>query len=196
MDRPGRVIAALDELLPRSATVVDVGAGDGFTAEALSTHREVVALEPAAGMRRGDRPLAWLAGVAQAVPLRTASVTAAYSTWAYFFTGPGWDPTPGVTELHRVVRAGGPLVVVDNLGGDEFTALAQSPAPAADVDQWATMGFDCQVVETVFEFDNERDARELLTLYFGALDVDRIALTYSYRVGIFTTDSRGASKGP
>ncbi|HUR50352.1 MAG TPA: class I SAM-dependent methyltransferase [Acidimicrobiales bacterium] len=58
MDRPGRVIAALDELLPRHGVVLDVGAGDGFTAERLTTsERSVTALEPAAGMRSLARPV-------------------------------------------------------------------------------------------------------------------------------------------
>lgn len=34
MDRPGKVIAALDELLPPAGRVVDIGASDGFTADA------------------------------------------------------------------------------------------------------------------------------------------------------------------
>src|SRR5687768_5265227 len=92
MDRPGRVIAALDELLPRSGLVLDVGAGDGFTAERLSTAtRRVVALEPAEGMRRPDRTsIEWLGGEAEHLPLRGASVDAAHSTWAYFFSR-NWD---------------------------------------------------------------------------------------------------------
>jgi hypothetical protein len=56
MDRDGLVVRALDELLPRGR-VLDVGAGDGFTAERLGANRRIVALEPNVGMI-GARSLA------------------------------------------------------------------------------------------------------------------------------------------
>ena len=116
MDRPGRVVAALDGLLPRGGVVLDVGAGDGFTADLLTSEtRRVVALEPAEGMRRPDWPMLWLGGEAERLPLRASSVDAAYSTWAYFFSR-NWDPTPGLRELDRVVKPGGLVAIVDNLG--------------------------------------------------------------------------------
>ena len=65
MDRDGKVIAWLDELLP-DGLVLDVGAGDGFTAERLARPgRSVVPLEPAAGMIARERRLPWVRGVAQ-----------------------------------------------------------------------------------------------------------------------------------
>ena len=88
MDRAGKVIRFLDETLPESGLVLDVGAGDGFTAEALTTpSRTVVALEPSAGMIRAERPLRWCRGKAQALPFADASFEGAYATWAYFFLG-------------------------------------------------------------------------------------------------------------
>lgn len=187
MDRPGRVIATLDELLPRNGLVLDVGAGDGFTAEQLSTHsRRVVPLEPAEGMWDVDRPLAWLGGEAEHLPLRSQSVDAAYSTWAYFFSR-NWDPTPGLRELDRLVKPGGVIAIVDNLGDDEFTALAPDPtALTADAEFWKEQGFDCRVIETNFEFSSPTHAAELLTLYFGELAAHRDRTSLSYRVGLFT----------
>ena len=77
MDRAGKVIRFLDETLPESGLALDVGAGDGFTAEALTTlSRTVVALEPAAGMIRAERPLYWCRGKAQALPFADASFQA------------------------------------------------------------------------------------------------------------------------
>lgn len=187
MDRPGRVVAALDELLPRNGVVLDVGAGDGFTAEQLGTNgRGVVALEPADGMRRPDRPVTWIGGEAEHLPLRGSSVDAVYSTWAYFFSR-NWDPTPGLRELERVVRPGGVLAIVDNLGGDEFTALAHDPtALTADPEFWKSEGFECQVIDTAFEFNSPTDAEELLTLYFGESPEHKNRLSLTYRVGLFT----------
>lgn len=190
MDRPGRVIAALDELLPGDGLVLDVGAGDGFTAERLpGRSRQVVALEPAEGMRRPDRPVHWVGGEAEHLPLRASSVDAAYSTWAYFFSR-NWDPTLGLRELERVVKPAGVMAIVDNLGDDEFTGLAADPtALTADPEFWKDRGFDCKVIETCFEFHSPRDARELLTLYFGESPAHRDRLNLTYRLGLFTRNA-------
>ena len=127
MDRDGLVIRALDELLPLGR-VLDVGAGDGFTAERLGAGRRIVALEPSAGMI-GVRPLVWVRGDAEHLPFAEASFDGAYATWAYFFSR-DWDPTPGIAELDRVVRSGGPVAIVDNLGGDAFAAMADADISA------------------------------------------------------------------
>jgi SAM-dependent methyltransferase len=187
MDPAGRVLAAIDGALRRDGLVLDVGAGDGFTA--LRLDRDVVAMEPAEGMRRPGNGLRWVGGDAEHLPFADDAFSAAYSTWAYFFTGPGWDPSPGVAELHRVVRRGGPLVIVDNLGGDEFTAPMPQPA-GADVDQWASLGFACTMIDTTFELASVEDARELLTLYFADAAPADPPLVMTYRVGVFTSAAR------
>jgi SAM-dependent methyltransferase len=187
MDRPGRVIAALDRLLP-AGLVADIGAGDGFTADRLTGGgRHVIAAEPAGGMRRPGLPVNWTAASAEALPFAGGSLAAAYATWAYFFSR-DWDPSPGLAELDRCVDAGGPLVVVDNLGGDEFTAAM---GPQADPEYWAAQGFATEVVDTVFEFEDAADARTLLDVYFGPSPTHGEQLCFSYRVGVFTRPSRG-----
>ena len=61
MDRPGRVIEALAARFPERGKIVDVGAGDGFTAARLSSScRTVYPVEPARGMMRADRDLEWI----------------------------------------------------------------------------------------------------------------------------------------
>ena len=188
MDRPGLVLDRLDHLLPSTGRVLDVGAGDGFTGARIDGgERTVVALEPAAGMRRPDVPLLWTAGDAEALPFAATSFDAAYSTWAYFFTR-DWDPSPGIAELRRVVRPGGPLVIVDNLGGDEFTALAPGDI-SADPDAWAAFGFAHEVVDTVFEFASRDDAERLFRTYFGDRAPADPKLVWTYRVGVFVGTS-------
>ncbi|NOX23281.1 MAG: class I SAM-dependent methyltransferase [Actinobacteria bacterium] len=190
MDREGRVIAALDENLPTTGTALDVGAGDGFTAERLTTRtRNVVALEPAAGMIRRDRRLAWVQGEAECLPFADASFGAAYATWAYFFSR-NWDPSPGLRELHRVVRRGGPLLIVDNLGSDEFSALSLDDM-SADTEFWVRNGFACLAIDTHFDFENMTEARALLELFFGETGGERAALRLSFRVGLFVGRSSG-----
>ena len=188
MDRDGLVVRALDELLPRGR-VLDVGAGDGFTAERLGANRRTIALEPSAGMI-GVRSLAWVRGDAEQLPFTAGSFDGAYATWAYFFSR-DWDPTPGIAELDRVVRAGGPLAIVDNLGGDAFAALAEADI-SADATWWNERGFETRVVETAFRFDDLDDARRLLGFFFGDRGVAGAALEVPFRVGIFTRLSLGA----
>lgn len=188
MDHPGLVIDRLNDLLPRG-TVLDIGAGDGFTAERLARRgRRVIAVEPASRMINLTRPLTWVQADAEALPFRDGALDGAYATWAYFFSR-GFDPTPGIAELHRTVRGGGPLVIAENLGGDEFCALAPSDI-TADVAFWAKQGFSLEMIETEFAFETTEDALRLLTFYFG--DVGRTPPTrLTYRVGLFTARSRG-----
>jgi SAM-dependent methyltransferase len=188
MDRDGLVVRALDELLPRGR-VLDVGAGDGFTAERLGANRRTIALEPSAGMI-GVRSLAWVRGDAEQLPFTAGSFDGAYATWAYFFSR-DWDPTPGIAELDRVVRAGGPLAIVDNLGGDAFAAMADADV-SADPTWWNEQGFETRVIETAFRFDDLDDARRLLGFFFGDRGVEGAALEVPFRVGIFTRLSLGA----
>ena len=188
MDRDGLVIAALDRLLP-SERVLDVGAGDGFTAARLS-RREVVALEPSAAMIRPRPAVRWVQGDAEHLPFRTGAFGGAYATWAYFFSR-DWDPAPGIAELDRVVRIGGPLAIVDNLGDDAFSAMTDADI-SADPAFWERQGFGLDVIETAFRFDDLDEARSLLGSFFGERGADGAALEVGFRVGLFTRASRGA----
>jgi SAM-dependent methyltransferase len=189
MDRDGLVIAALDSLLPAGRSL-DIGAGDGFTATRLRSGREVVAMEPDAGMIAAAAPLAWVRGDAAHLPFRAASFDAAYATWAYFFSR-DWDPTPGIGELDRVVATGGPLVIVDNLGGDAFAAMADADI-SADPSFWAAHGFELREIDTSFRFDDLAEAETLLGFFFGERGRRNAALEVGFRVGVFTRPSRGA----
>lgn len=167
MDRHGVIISFLDERLP-TGRVLDVGAGDGFTAERLSgSSRVVVAMEPDPGMVNPARSLVWSSGVAQDIPFHDDTFEAAYSTWAFFLSG--IEPTAlleGLEEVQRVVSGGGPIVVVDNAGGDEFSSLTER-ALSGDPSWWTERGFEHTVLETSFLFDSVDEARELIGYYFG-----------------------------
>ncbi len=166
MDRDGRVIEHLDRALP-DAFVLDVGAGNGFTAIRLSsTSRIVVALEPDPDMIDEGVPVLWAQGVAQRLPFRDDAFHGAYATWAFFFAGSRDDIDDGLEELNRVVRHGGTIVVVDNAGGDEFSSLWDKNI-ASDRSWWRPRGFQETLIETSFRFDSLDEARELLGFYFG-----------------------------
>ncbi len=186
MDRPGKVMQASDRLMPHDARVLDIGAGCGFTAEALSrSGRQVVAMEPATGMIDHRRSLLWLQGDAECLPFRANTFKGAYATWAYFFPSL-LDISTGLTEVQRVVALGGPIALVQNIGGDAFTALAPHNI-SEDPHVFATRGFALEVVETAFEFESLAEARRLLTFYFGPSGREGARLRLSYRVGIFVT---------
>ena len=189
MDRDGLVIHALHQLLP-PGRVLDVGAGDGFTAERLGAGRSIVALEPSADMlARADPPLR-VRGEAEHLPFVEAAFDGAYATWAYFFTR-DWDPAPGIAELDRVVGPGGQLAIVDNLGGDAFAAMAEADI-SADPAAWQALGFTFDVIETAFRFEDLEEAERLLGFFFGDRGVAGAALDVPFRVGLFHRPSRGA----
>lgn len=191
MDRDGIVIRHLDALLP-SGAVLDVGAGDGFTADRLTRPaRRVIPLEPAAGMIDRARPLPWVRGVAQALPFRAGAFAGAYATWAYFFPSIGHGPA-GLRELHRTVLPGGPLVMVDNAGDDEFSALGGQATETSDPAWWRDQGFDAQMLTTAFRFDSLEEATELLGFYFGEGGRAGAKLEIEYKIAVYVARSRGA----
>jgi len=187
MDRDGLVLAALDRMLP-AGRVLDVGAGDGFTAERLHRGRTVVALEPSAGMIALTVDLTWVRGEAERLPFGDGTFDGAYATWAYFFSK-DWDPTPGIAELDRVVRPGGQLAIVDNLGDDDFCAMAESDI-TADPGFWAGQGFACEPIDTAFRFDDLAEAERLLGFFFGERGVTGAGLEVPFRVGLFHRTAR------
>lgn len=103
---------AVAHLVPASAAVVDVGAGTGRYASLLgdATTAPVLAVEPAAAMRRQAGPdgrVQWCAGVAEAIPLRTAS---AGLVWSAFTTHYLDLPAAG-REFRRVLQPGGRVLI-------------------------------------------------------------------------------------
>ncbi len=140
--QPGRVIAELDQRLP-DGLILDLAAGDGFLAQALTNHRRRVV--PVARPALGRRPvgLPSVGARPHQLPFWEGTLTGAYATQVT----PGADGVDAellVAELHRAVRRGGPLVVVATLGPEDDRGT---------IDGWTTHGFECEVVDTAFAAD-------------------------------------------
>lgn len=119
-DRDGVLVETMRRLADWAGRdVLDVGCGTGYHLPLFAgTARTVTGVEPHPGLaaiaaRRTRRRanVRVLPGVADAVPLPSASVDVVHARWAYFF-GPGCEP--GLAELDRVVRPGGAAFVIDN----------------------------------------------------------------------------------
>ena len=189
MDRDGLVIQYLDRELPEGF-VLDVGAGNGFTAIRLcSSSRTVVALEPDRGMVDEAVPLIWARGVAQDIPFHDNTFHAAYATWAFFFDGVS-DIDKGLAELNRVVKNDGKIIIVDNAGDDEFSALA-GKSTGSDPRWWRNRGFEATVIQTSYRFDSLEEASRLLGFYFGDAVAHRNSTTeIEYKVAVYSTKVR------
>lgn len=184
MDREGKVIAYLNEHLP-GGKVLDVGAGNGFTAQILNrSNRVVIPMEPDEKMVDDKKDLLWAKGVAQDIPFHANTFDAVYSTWAFFFDGIV-DIDEGLQEVERVCKAGGKIIIVDNYGHDEFCSLTTNDI-TSNVEDWVERGYDYHVIETAFIFDTVEEARELLTFYFGENGAKVNKTNVEYKVVAYT----------
>lgn len=183
MDRSGKVIAHLDSILPKGR-VLDIGAGNGFTAEKLCLSRQMICVEPSPTLPDFGKPVTWVRATAETLPFHDGYFDAAYSTWAYFLSG--INKLPGLQQASRCIRDHGVLAIVDNAGNDEFTSFASAPI-SADSDWYLQHGFNMEIIETAFEFNNLEDAKKLMTAFFGPEAMkNHLKLTYAYKVAVFT----------
>jgi SAM-dependent methyltransferase len=117
--RPGWPLEAVEVAgLPRTATVLDLGAGTGKLTRVLTAvFDRVVAVEPAAAMRRllvVHCPQAEaLVGTADEIPLADESVDAVFAAQSFHW----FDDERAVAEIIRVLGSRGALVVMWNLPG-------------------------------------------------------------------------------
>ncbi|MFI6152429.1 class I SAM-dependent methyltransferase [Kitasatospora sp. NPDC051170] len=114
-DLPGIVV---EELAGTNGTVVDVGCGNGRFVGRLRTDRpdlQVIGADLSAGIL-ADVARPTLVADAQALPFADGSVDALLALHMLYHLG---DIEAGVTELARVLRPGGLLIVSTNSDGDK-----------------------------------------------------------------------------
>jgi SAM-dependent methyltransferase len=112
-----------------------------------------------------------LHGSAEHIPLEDGSVDVVHARFAYFFP-PGCDA--GLTEVMRVLRPGGTLVVVGNdLRTGEFAELLRAaegslvPSGGDETDAWwAARGADRTTVRSCWHFARRTDFEAVLRMEF------------------------------
>ena len=183
MDRDGKVVAHLRANLP-TGCILDVGAGNGFTAAKLQCKDRIVyPIEPNLKMIDRKRALPWVRGKAQQLPFAKNTFDGAYATWAFFLNGvAGIDL--GLLELERVIRSGGLIIVIDNAGDDEFCSYSKNTI-WADRQFWLSHKFQETIIETSWRFDNEQEASLLFKHFFGDVNLPPGQTVFQYRVAAF-----------
>jgi SAM-dependent methyltransferase len=186
LDQAGHVLDAMRALAPWAGkTIVDLGCGTGFWLSRYAGEAaRVIGIEPDPGVRAGAQRTAQdlphtevRAGSAEHTGLPDRSVDVVHARFAYFF--PPSPPSPpgtdaGLTEVLRVLRPGGTLVMVDNdYRWGEFATLlaAASSRPtrdvAADVDAWwRARGATRHEVRSDWRFTRHADLAAVLGIEF------------------------------
>lgn len=207
IDRQGLLWEELERRASwRQKVLVDLGCGSGFWLPRYADAAEVIGVEPdpdlvsLARSRPGGAQV--LAGSAEHIPLDDSSVDVVHARFAYFFPHPSFDPSPGLSEVGRVLRPGGSLVVIDNdTEHGEFADLLKASAWAQTQGQdtfarewWAGKGAVTTPVLSSWEFDSRADLESVLRLEFPAEVAgawlhdhpDRTGLSYGYLLHTWT----------
>ncbi len=182
----GHVINAMRRLAPWAGrTIVDLGCGTGFwLTEYAGEAGRVIGIEPDPALRaRAEARTAALSGVqvaagsAEHLGLPAASVDVVHARFAYFFPPAG---DAGLTEVLRVLRPGGALVVVDNdYRWGEFATLldassaegARKKADSTDA-WWRDRGAIRREVHSGWAFGRRADLEAVLRIEFPARVAD------------------------
>lgn len=189
VDPDGVVWAAMRDVRSwDGADVLDVGCGSGFHLPFFAqTARRVIGVEPyeplvrAAQARCRAQQLSETVvdirpGLAESLPVESASVDVAHARWAYFFGG-GCEP--GLAELERVMRPGGVAFVVDNdASRSTFGAWFRESLPSYDpvgVERfWERKGFTSRSVSMRWAFETRADFEAVVRIEFEPGLADRI----------------------
>lgn len=216
MDRQDVLWDALQGQAPwQDRVILDLGCGSGFWLPRYEDAAQVIGVEPDTKLldlargRPGDARV--LHGSAEHIPLPDESVDVVHARFAYFFPHKGFDPTPGLAEVGRVLKSDGKLIVIDNdTEAGEFAQLLKASPWAATQGQdtyardwWARRGADTRPVMSSWMFDSRADLEAVLHLEFPddvasdwlQANPDRTHLTYGYLLHTFRRGRGSVSAG-
>jgi ubiquinone/menaquinone biosynthesis C-methylase UbiE len=190
-DYQGNIFRALNRVVPFAGlTVADFGAGTGRLACLLapvvdrvyafdrSPHMLAVAAEKL--QRSGLEN--WQVAISdhRAMAMKTGAVDVALSGWSVWYVvleNPGnWDEelARALGEMHRVVRPGGRLMLLESLG----TGHEQPDPPAELLPYYAYLkehGFHRDWIRTDYRFQDIAEAEESVRFFFGEEMVAKIS---------------------
>ncbi len=189
-DHQGNLATALAEVAPGvKLEVVETGAGTGRLSRILAPRaRRLRAFDGSAAMSAvAQRALAAHAHVSCGValhdtlPVETDAADLALEGWA-FGHALGWSPDTWrsdvrrwVTELDRVTRAGGLVVLIETMGtGVETPYEGGHSLEPFDALVRETLGFERTVVRTDYAFPTVEQAADTLGFFFGERMAQRI----------------------
>ena len=197
-DAAGALLHTMASLTPiRGRDLVDVGAGTGRVAVGLGARgaRSVHAVDASAQMLAVLRDRARLEGVTrltttvadhEELPLETASSDVTTAAWTIGHATRTWpdDWLPhvsrSISEMRRVTRPGGTVIVVETLG------LPQRPLRPGLVayHEWLTQdrGFARIEIDTDFVFRSVDEADRLTRWFFGDATADELVRTQRTRL--------------
>ena len=203
-DPQGLVLDAMRACAPwADRTLLDLGCGSGFWLPGYAAEAALaIGVEPDPALvpiaqdrigREGAERARVLTGSAEHIPLEDASVDVVHARFAYFFP-PHCEA--GLTEVLRVLKPGGALVVVDNdLRTGQFAELLAA-SPGAEVqgggdptdEWWAQRGAERTEVLSEWRFESRADFDAVLRLEFPAQVADpwlaahpeALGLSYGY----------------
>ena len=171
---------AIETLLPRDLTVADIGCGTGsLTFELARFARKVIAIDLSNEMLRRARTMAkarnlhnieFRRGDAVRLPLPAHKVDAAFCVMVLHFL---LDPERAISELCRIVRPGGAVILVDLVEHNQQWMRAQM------AHQW--LGFDRAAIERWLRAAAEAFAYDLTGSFAG----ERLARNGNRPVEIF-----------
>ena len=199
LDPEGHVLAAMRARAPWAGrTLVDLGCGSGYWLSGYAGEAaQVIGVEPDPRLlvlaAARDPRARVLHGSAEHIPLPDQSADVVHARFAYFFPPAG---EAGLTEVIRVLRPGGALVVVGNdLRAGEFAELLRAaqgalvPAGGEETDAWwAARGADRSTVRSSWQFTSRADFEAVLRMEFPLKVADpwlaahpaAVGLSYSY----------------
>lgn len=182
LDPEGKIEAAMRAIAPWAGKVLlDLGAGTGFYVPRFHAEAQhVFAVEPHGPSRLrihervarlGLERASVLAGSAEFIPLRDASVDIVHARFAYFFAP---FCGPGLPELERVIRPGGTAFIIDNdLRTGTFAAWLEKSRDPMDPDAddielyWEKRGFSLTRIASKWQFQDRATLEAVVRLEFG-----------------------------
>lgn len=182
-DYQNNLLAAIEEYYPLAGQeVVELGAGTGRLTRLLAPRvRSIKAYDTSAHMlavaETSLREMGlsnWQTDLAdhRQVPVADKSADLVISGWSFCYLavwgGADWQSAlqAGLDEIHRILRPGGMMLIVESLGTG--TEKPRPPEHLGAYFDWLTeTGFERGWTRTDYRFESLEEAVELSTFFFG-----------------------------